>query len=418
MFLLLLALISFWNVSVFAYEKRVYINKEGLTPTSVFNSYGFDHKTCKQSPTVCNPDLTSWPDRNSEVIDLGERVKAWVKNANGEDEEVEYAKVKVSYIRVDPKTGYLNDVNGRVGYIDVAYLTDKPMTSLYGTAAPVKATPATPTKKYCPPKKNAVLDPKVEKIEPVEEIAQSLPVNSIVNVAAVLKSEVGDCLKPSPKTNLEVTYDGYAYEHMKSKALPNVAGEDGQKITRQQFMDIDMLSRTMYSEMAKCYKYGLHYPMAVARVALNRAQAEDKNIRGEFINYKHKDKSSLGKVLTDPYMFSAWNKKIKNKDGKVIDNPSLDQALCPPQNPSKPFWKGNKELPSGDEREIWDQTVKVATEAVLFPKNFTGRTNSVESYFYTSGMDRDDMRRMSSPTIEGRSVDKPNCMRFWTDGKP
>lgn len=412
------ALILFWNVSAFAYEKRVYINKEGLAPATVFNSPGFDYKTCQKSPSVCNLEQASWPDRNSEVIDLGERVKVWVKNANGEDEEVEYAKVKVSYIRVDPKTLYLNDVNERVGYIDVAYLTDKPMTSLYPTATKPKKIVEAPAEKYCPPKKGAVLDKKKENIAPIEEVAQSLPANSVVNIAEILKSEVGDCLKPSPKTGLDVTYDGYAYDHMKSKALPNVAGEDGQRITRQQFMDIDMLSRTLYSEMAKCYKYGLHYPMAVARVAVNRAKAEDKNLRGEFINYKHRDKGTLGKVLTDPYMFSAWNKKIKNRDGKVIDNPSLDQALCPPQNPSKPFWKGGKEVPSGDEREIWDQTVKVATEAVLFPKNFAGRTNNVKSYFYTSGMDRDDMKRMSAPTIEGRSVDKPNCMRFWTDGKP
>jgi hypothetical protein len=416
LFLLLLALISLWNVSAFAYEKRVYINKEGMRVASVFSAPGYDSTTCQEASKYCKP--VAWPDRLATVIDLGEREKVWVKDENGKDVQAEYAKVRVSYLRVvsryeGDEEGYMQDINGVEGYIDAALITDKQQQSFYKVEA-------APKKENCPPvtKQSTPLSNKDKKaVEPLKELAPALPISSVESVAGVLKLEVGHCINPAGKTPMNVTYDGFVYDEIMSKPLPKVVDEKGNAMTRKQLMDIDILSRTLYGEMAACYKYGLQYPMAVAKVSVNRAEAEKKDIRSEFITTKHRDKDFLGKILTDPYKYSLWNKKHKNKDGDVIDNPVLKQALCPPQDPKKKFWTG-KGLPSQNENEIWEDTVKIATEAVMFPTSFNRKTANVKGYFYTSGMNRTDMRKMAAPSIQGRAVSREACTIFWTDGKP
>jgi hypothetical protein len=408
-FLLLVAAISFWNISAFA--KRVYLNKEGLAPESVFSAAGYDYETCAASPRYCKPVV--WPDRNSEIEDTGIREKVWRKNRyTNEDEEVEYSKVKVSYVRIDPKSGYLNSPDGVEGYIEAGLLSDKQLRNFYEPNVAAK---------YCPPKsapKTTAGGTKLqEQIKPLEDFKDDQPMTTINSIAEKLSKEVGDCIDPSGKPKLEVTYDGYVYDNVMAKKLPNVVGEDGKKISRENLLDIDSLARTMYGEMARCYKYGLQYPIAVARSAVNRARAEKSKVRSEFINSKHRDKDYLAKVLTDKYQYSTWNKRHEDKKGNLIENPSLAQALCPPQDASKKYWN-KKGFPSADEQEIWKNTMRIATEAVLFPKSFLKRSDDMKTYFYTSGMDRDDMRQVRAPVIEGHAADKPYCMKFWTDGKP
>ncbi|WP_415061603.1 hypothetical protein [Bdellovibrio sp.] len=379
---------------------KAYLDMEDDQIISVFNQPGMNWKNCAKDP-ACRS--VAWPDNTAEIeiiSDYPQRMQV-ESPYTGELQEEEYLEVKYRYKRTVDGKVYTQEGQG---WVDAAYVSLKKRSSFYGKT--------TEPSKDCPPgSKPSGKGPKeVQKnLAPFE---RALSNTSVTETTKLLKEHVGACVIDPKKNAVSAgsgnPYDNLVLPHLQKKGVPQIIKEDGKAMTKKDLIDIDALARTIYAEMAQCYKHGLHYPMTVAKIAVNRAN-EDRRAK-EFIRGTHSSaKGDLAKVATSPTQFSLWLTTINGKP-----NNSLRQALCPPADKSKAFWTGN--APPPFELDIWENTLRIATEAVLFPKKFNSRTQQIKQFHYTSGMPGFYGMKQVFPWIEDRKVSKNACVQVWDDG--
>ncbi len=288
---------------------------------------------------------------------------------------------------------------------------------------------------------------------------------TVSEVADSLSSLVGKCVLNPPNVAPQnftgsIAYDQFALPVVNQTALPKgIKKEDGKEFSRQDLTDIDALTRTMFAEMASCTPIGAQYPMAVARVIKNRELAMQKNPQfiSEFVkkNSQHDPgKTLLCKAATSPILFSAWNQEVidfaalkKAREEKAVElqkkykiklgraralakkevkpnpdsNPKafykkndsgLLHSLCPPSDPRAICYTGAK--PNGNFNTVWQNTLRIATEAILFPKQFLEKTAELEGIkHYTSNRDKFYDFKQVKLSIEGREISSKRCLNLW-----
>lgn len=302
----------------------------------------------------------------------------------------------------------------------------------------------------------------VSKAAQNEVAAENKKRRTVAGIATELSASIGKCvLKPPDKApekfSSSIVYDQFVLPSVKKLPLPNgILKENGQPLNRNDLIDIDALARTLYAEMASCTPIGAQYPMAVARVIRNREEAmqANQNYMQEFIrkNSEHDSrKTLLCKAATSPVLFSAWNQKIidskalkaarkaevkaLNKKGikgwdavkkarqtiqpdaekgsyyKTNDS-GLLHTLCPPSDPKGICYTGA--VPDKNSAIAWENTIRIAVEAVLFPKQFNAKTAELEGIkHYTSDRDRFYDFKQVNPSIEGRKISSSRCLNLW-----
>lgn len=382
--------------NVFSQTTR-YLDIEDDQVVSVFNSPGNNWKTCSDSKSC---KAIAWPDNSATLKILGPAKK--IKTLNPYTDklvEEEYLPVEYEYKRL---------VNGKIyhqkgqGWIDAAYTSTSKNQAFY-TKSPLNKNPLDCK---CPPGK--ICNKETESLRPITE---SLSNQSVVQDAEVLEKIIGDCALQNPKAPRFASgnpYDAHILPKLKNKTLPKIRREDGALMTHEDLINSDALARTIYGEMASCFKHGLHYPMTVARICVNRADNTPRH--GEFIRGPHASgKGHLAQVVTTPSQFSVWNKT--DSDGNV--NGPLLMAMCPPQQEGKKYWKSGSA--PRDESDIWKNAVKIATEATLFPNRFKNRTIKVNQFFYTSGLGAFYNMNQVNPSIDGRKVSRDSCVEVWQE---
>lgn len=245
-------------------------------------------------------------------------------------------------------------------------------------------------------------------------------------IADSLQDHVGQCpLTPSNRKKLKNwnrknIYDVEALPLIKNawEKIPSIPKQSPQKpsvdesATIDDIINIDVLARTIYTEMNGCFAEGVQYPMAVAKVAMNRADLVAKDDAPEHFTRSARDaepKPILASVLTANKQFSNWNyTSARNpKDRTIL------MSLCPTKNAgAKENWK--KQPASEEDARIWRLSLKIASEAVLFPERFKKSTATVTQLYYTSGREEYDGRqRAKTPQIAGRPVESLRCMYLW-----
>ncbi len=380
-----------------SWAEKAYLNTEDGRVISVFNSPGKNWKNCKQESRC---EAVGWPDNRAVIETLSPPKKMKVNDPEtGELKDEEYVFVEFSYERV--VKGVTHKQTNR-GWIDAAYLSKKKQKGFYTQSQPQAK------KEVCDPKtKNAPIVPKE-----LEVVNTALENQNITETAEALKAVVGQCVINPKATSIKSTggnsYDDYVLPQLLKQKLPKVTNENGKLLSTQELIDIDALARTLYGEMAGCFKHGLQYPMAVARIAYNRAQASDR--AKEFIRSPHSStKAPLAKVVTSDTQFNVW---MTNHGSKP--NNSLKLALCPPSNKAKPSWQGH--LPAREELDIWEDALRIATETVLFPKHkFEKRTAQIRQLHYTSGMGAFYNMKQVFPWVEERKVSRSSCVEIWQE---
>ena len=393
MFLMLFAILFFPSMTL-ASDLR-YLDIEDDQIVSVFNNPGHNWKTCA---TNKNCQAVAWPDNRAALKALGPAKKMKVLNPYTDKlQDEEFVQVEYSYQRV--ANGKTYHQKGR-GWVDAAYLSETKRDSFYTEAATSQDDPEC----ICKPGQ-----PCQTLNHQLGGLSRSLSNSGIVDIADQLDDIVGDCAlsnRNSPRFAAGNPYDAHIMPGLRKKQIPRIQREDGQMMTKQDLINIDSLARTMYGEMASCYKHGLQYPMTVARIAVNRA--DDTTQHSNFIRGDHApDKAALSRVVTSPSQFSVWQKKDANNQ---VNGPLL-MAMCPPQKKGGKFWKSD--AAPRDEHDIWKNTVRIATEAILFPNRFKNRTIKVYQYYYTSGLGKFYNFSQSFPSIEGRKVARNSCVEVW-----
>jgi hypothetical protein len=178
-------------------------------------------------------------------------------------------------------------------------------------------------------------------------------------------------------------------------------------------VDIDLLSRTVYGEMASCNSHGGVYLDAVGKVILNRsdyAESEGMPAAMQFVDPKYKNVGEhFGQVILKDKQFSLWNK----------GDPAGKNAFCPENPKQKAISVGANGKPRtfGPAAEAYKKSVEVAVKAVLFPDQFRSEMTGVKQLFYTSSV---EMHRTSGfvehsniSTING-VISRKSCMRLWS----
>ncbi|MFP5519987.1 MAG: hypothetical protein ACLGGX_08795 [Bdellovibrionia bacterium] len=392
-----------------------YLDIEDDQVVSIFNQPGHNWKTCQETnkPTNCAPGQTNcvtgkitygdsckavaWPDNKSKLKFISEpRVVPTYNHYKEEMVDETYVKVEYDYER---------EVNGKTirqkgaGWIDMAYLRKDKLPPFFPDVKPS-------------PKKPKCEDSNVRQKDPLDElgaIAESATNQGIGSDLDKIGDVVGACAveRKGAPVGGAIPYDQHVMPLLEKAPVPDITKPDGSKLTRQDLIDIDALARTMYGEMASCYKHGLHYPMTVAKIIHNRSQASSRH--GEFIRGRHRaGKGTIAKTATSPSQFSVWYPRHGKKP-----NPSIYLAMCPPRKLGEKFWNGSK-TPKF-EHDIWKQTLKIAAETVMAPKTIKRRTNDLPYFFYTSGMGKFFKMKQVKPTVEGRKVDKNACMEVWSE---
>lgn len=416
--------------------------EEGQTIT-VFSKPGLTSKNCKKKVDSANnksmcENAVGWPGRDANISVIGKPVEvATIDPLTEVVTKDSYVKINFTYTTLG-QSGEIKLHSG-TGYIDQEVLTTKKLPPIYSKNRKQPLLLAKPTKKkICVSASATASSALVELANTMGELKEVAmlaknkrrpPNLSVLKSAQALSHLVGFCpLSPATKFPEKKLlkgnpYDNLVYPRLKRAKLPYIAREDRTAMTHDDLINIDSMARTLYGEMAQCYKYGLHYPMAVAKIILNRVE------RGEvFVKKPHIDKKPLlSKVSTSLSQFSMWQPTKKAK-GKILPNEPLHQGLCPPKDLGKPFYNG-PEAPE-EEYEIWQQTLKIATEAVLYPTTFAGRTAKVRDFHYTSNLSHYRYKPLKDipsgarfikkmtqvkPKINDLTVNINKCLEIWKE---
>lgn len=202
---------------------------------------------------------------------------------------------------------------------------------------------------------------------------------------------------------------GRGFEDAKTPGV--VARYKGVALGMNHLFAIESMARTIYGEMRGCTKYGARYPMAVARVIMNRAaDVSKKGVSENFIAprsegfksnsvgddkrfFKNADELMIVPHLFEaPRQFSTWNRGDANND----------EALCPKTD--SPEWK---------------TAVNTAVLAVMKDPDFMKKTDSLNGVkYYTSGIVPSwGAQELEGKSVDGQPVDKKSCLRFWKTNK-
>jgi len=412
--LLYYVLVFTLTISLNAKAENAYIDniEDDDQKISVYKDPGQNWQHCAPGKKKCEPAI-GWLDRDSKIEILSKSEKYQTVDLDTESLSFEsYTKIKFKYMR---KVSDLKNIQqSGEGYIPSTYISKKKVTAFFSTSESLMA----PKKPIC--NTNNTNERQFSQIDKtITPLVKSIDHLSVNLQADLIGQAVGFCpLKPPNKfvlpklNNNKNIYDELVKEQIDSafteKNIPKILNEKNQLMTKNQLIEIDALSRTLYGEMATCYKSGLQYPMAVAKVIMNRS-AETKRHK-EFIKPPHDTTTpNLAKICTSPSQFSMW---FKNIDGSK-NNP-LHHGLCPPKQINKPFWRSLQANKS--ENDIWKNSVRIATEAVLHPTKFKKRTAEVDGFFYTSNIGEFyGMKQQKNLTIEGHLIDNNKCLEIWKE---
>lgn len=146
-----------------------------------------------------------------------------------------------------------------------------------------------------------------------------------------------------------------------------------EELSFSEAISIDSMARTLLGEMGvpHCMD-NVEYPMAVARVILNRAdQGGSKFISKNRIHAEQK--TQVSKVSTDSTQFHNW-----------LTRGALEKSLCP--SPSR---TSHREPQRNYLQSQWRTALRVAIDAVCYGDSFRKKTSDLEDvFFFTSGRAR------------------------------
>lgn len=389
--------------------------------------------TCEKNQNGICKNANGWLTSAAEVEVVSEPfIKKYFNKKANQQVKNEYVRVRFRYPGLEgDKDGY------RYGYLPTSSYTKNPSEAFFATAAaPEQSTKPGVSNNPCK-KPNCPLDPKnnskVQELKALVEAGKKTakePISttnqSVDKAVDLIGPLVGKCVRKTPD---EVRAQYQPKENIYLNELAPIIKE--QKIprgldihldvqtdrlgktepfTHKHLEAIDSIARTIYAEMGSCFDNGLQYPMAVGRMIVNRSVATCSLKNAVFIQGKHDPNSlDITKVATTPQQFSLWLRQ----EGTRKNGPLL-QALCPPSNEGDGYY-GGKQIPQY-EKDIWRNSLRIATELVMFQQSFKNKTHELEArYYYTSGVGWFHGMKQVYPTIMGRQLDDHRCMEVWQD---
>ncbi|MFN7825407.1 MAG: hypothetical protein ACK5P6_08600 [Pseudobdellovibrionaceae bacterium] len=410
---------------------------------TLYNQPGLDWIECRVNSKDCAGKAAAWPDNNAQVKLINQKGRPLrevrrVENYYGETEERSYYQVQVDYASrgADGVTRF----NTSVVWVEDKFLLRKNELNDQAKIRQLDLAPKPKirTEKPCPPSEaaSAPVDRRTRnQLGDIADATQRQVQGSLKRVSDLIAPHVGKCaiqppLRKNPGWDLNKTiYDQSALRLLNLRNVPQaqIRQNLGRNLSREDLINIDVLARTLYSEMGRCYDDGPQYPLGVAKVILNRTEFLEKNgfnqcwadrrpfqdpfrvwdTRGD------EGRPAMSQVITAKDQFSVWNPRIGNQ----FNYQGLQQALCPPAQGQNHYWKteNGRKIPVPDfEREIWKDSIEIATQAVLYPQKFQARTRDINNiYFYTSGIPNFMGLRRVTLKADGKGIVAGRCLNLF-----
>ena len=413
----LIIFISLYHSAFAEMKGTAYLDLEDGDTVTVYNKPGNNFKNCK--PPNC--EGVAWPDNSATVEITGKPTKVWMQDPYSKKwQNVEYYPVQVNYPRLfqcptsaykdksgNPNLGLCQrvfgnsennymDVVNKEGWIDGDTLAEKRHTPLFKETKKPDCEPTSPMPK------NKELTHTAQVIQKAQTANWEVAAQKLSKIAG--KCEWTDSQKSPPQP--PNPFDQLVLKDLQKQSVPQgIVDENNRPLTKAQMIEITALARTLYGEMANCFKSGLHHAIAVAKIAINRKNTPQRNeewIRGDHVE----SKTDFSKLLTSPSQFNCWKPTLSSEV-----NGGFQLAMCPPSDPQQKFWNGAR--PPESEIGHWDSAMKIAAMAVLNPSGFSQSTSNLNELFYTSGDETiPGLTKETHPTIAGRKL-KYNCVRTW-----
>lgn len=203
--------------------------------------------------------------------------------------------------------------------------------------------------------------------------------------------------------------------------LPDVRKEDHSQATMSDLLAIDIVARTIYSEVGTQPNCGIRYVAALGGVIMNRADAvaKNENYRALWAPQGTNDiNHPLADVVLSPGQFQVWKKKSN----------ANRSAMCPASQLSQKYasldTKGVAMSTGIGSNNQWVDCYSVAAYMVLREKQFRQITAGVTAVNYTSGDEEAASRPEScykpvSMKMNGKTLpNNPKCMQFWNNPTP
>ncbi|RYZ82956.1 MAG: hypothetical protein EOP04_20960 [Proteobacteria bacterium] len=389
-----------------AKPQKAYLDFEDGRPETLTSIPGRDWRTCLLDK---NCEAAGWPDRDSEVNVLTEPTS--VKYYDHRAQKIvsdNFVQISTVYVRRAKKDSCYKGALvrfSRTGWVLAGRIQKEKLSAFF----PEKITNGKPP--IC-------RDDRTQKnLKDLSNVTKHL--EKINDIAAEVSKVTGQCIDiPNSPGAFKAgnVYDKYFLEKIMAQTPPKVRKDNGELMTPRDLVDIDAMARSIYGEMAGCFKKGLQYPMTVGKIIENRGRTcipgdanENKGKCSLFVQGDHDSrKSPLAKVVTSKRQFNVW---MPNHGDKM--NPSLKMAACPPSSADRNFYRGKK--PPREELEIWEDAIRIATQAVVNPERYRDRTKDVSGFFYTSGMGKFYNMKQTNPIIEKRKVDNDACLEVWME---
>jgi hypothetical protein len=205
------------------------------------------------------------------------------------------------------------------------------------------------------------------------------------------------------------------------KQMPEIIKDTGVKATTEDWVAIDILARTIYSEVATTTGCGNEYVLAIARLIRNRALMAEKNpaIKRQYMGPNPRPNvDPVVNVALAPHQFAVWGGG---------DNANR-WAGCPARNIKQkyPFTDPRgRPITSGKESyNRWNVSVEVAMIAIFREKYFMDRTNDFkDALHYTMGdvehknRIKQGYKHLEHMTISGVPINKRECVEVWEEPK-
>jgi len=387
-------------------ERRIWVDRAPGKPATVFKNVGLTWRDCEENSEECG---IAWPTSGSPLVVVSSALvevrdpftNDWVWKL--------FHQVKVNYWRLEVVADSCRtDDKSNDGCVHLINVTPTGWISAEDVRL-TKRSDALPEGRSMD--ETLQLEYKIgtqpESVyEPLKKPKLSNLLTKELSLEAVIQRispSMGHCVLGDGRSGFLKTLFAH-WVNVNDSAIEGIRYQN-KSLKKQDLLAIDTFARTLYGEMAQCYKYGKQYPMAAAAVINNRVNDLEK--QPEFCRYEIKAPQSKHTcVMTSESQFSVWNAIIR---GRV--NPSLKHVLCPPHSARSDFWKGHR--PGDMELELWQESLKIATLAYLEPEDFREKTHHVSGYFYTSNKGRFYNYEFYSASINNSPLDRRSCIELW-----
>lgn len=405
-------------------------SERGTRQATVFSVWGKSYLDCKDpqgksDKALAESPCVAWPNETAtfKVLDS---MFAEVNNARGDDPTVPRRRWQLFY---QVEYSYKPDGHPQktgVGWIsaqDLRLVTSEEQAESPHLPGPVPYVGKAPVTGVEPCAPDSL---EVKEQRSIESVNDRVRNPTLADVIDDIAPHMGECALNANREFPDIQDGKAAFDQTMvpfwkgKKVSAELTGLDGKPIDKKTLFEIDALARTIYGEMATtCLGRGEGYLMAVARVAVNRADYVDdggKRWRLFVESKSDRDKGTVASVVGARAKFSVWNKYHMNEVGELGPNSRLLQVLCPASSTRHKAYM--KRPGTAEEVKKWRKSLEIAAQAILDPKKFKERTKAVTQYFYTSGMGSRDKFKRVKPKVEGKVLDRGRCIELWVGPDP